>query len=119
MNSDKRDMIRRLNFENLIWIGFIVISILDIYGDELIKKELMYDDKLSGNKAKKLFLNITLFSLLIYIYFLFRNYNDYKKYKNKDYKIRTIGSILVLAGTLCFLYFQVKNNDTSDSLSEL
>src|SRR5699024_2609202 len=107
MNKDTYDMIRRLNFENIIWIIFIVISILDIYGDELIKKQLINNDKISGEKAKKLFLGISIVSIVIYLYFLARNYNDYKKYKNKNYKIRLIASILVFVGTIMLLYFQI------------
>ena len=114
----KEQIIKRLTFENYIWIVFIIISILDIYGDELIKKGIINNNTDPINKANKLFLGITSFSLLIYIYFLIRNYNDYCYYKNNKYKIRLLGSTLVLLGTICFLYFQVTNKDSTDSLSE-
>lgn len=118
--NEKEEMVKRLNFENLIWVIFIVISILDIYGDELIKKEILYNDKISGNKANKLFLGITSFSILIYIYFLIRNYSDCKKNNYEThYEVRLLGSIFVLVGTLCFLYFQIKNTEPNDSLSNV
>ena len=69
MENNTNEIINRLNFENLIWICFIVISALDIYGDELIKKSLKNNDTHCRKKADKLFLGITLFSILIYLYF--------------------------------------------------
>ena len=118
--NEKEEVVKRLNFENLIWISFIIISILDIYGDELIKKEILYNDKKSGDKANKLFLGITYFSILIYIYFLIRNYHDYKKNNHTiHYEVRLIGSVFVLIGTFCFLYFQINNTKPNDSLSNV
>lgn len=118
-NEEIIKTINRLSFENLIWIAFIIISIIDIYGDELIKKSLINNDKNLDKKAKKLFLGILIFSLLIYYYFLCRNYNDYKKHNNKAYKTRFIGSILVFIGTICFLYYQLSINNADESLSEI
>lgn len=119
MNNNLNETIKRLNFENIIWICFIIISILDIYGDELIKKSLKSNDKNCRKKANKLFLGINLFSILIYIYFFIRNYDDYKKYKNESYNVRLIGSIFILTGTICFLYFQLTTLYQNDSPSNV
>lgn len=119
MDKDTIEMVKRLNFENLIWVVFIVISILDIYGDELIKKSLICGDKTSQKKADKLFLTLTAISIPIYIYFLSRNYKDFCKHKNKSYEVRYIGSIFVLIGTLCFLYFQLTTRRQTDSPSNV
>ena len=40
-------------------------------------------------------------------------------YDKEEYKIRLLGSILVLTGTLCFLYFQVKTKNEVDSVSNI
>lgn len=119
MNNNNEEMINRLSFENLIWVAFIIISILDIYGDELIKKNLRYHDQKALKRANRLFLGITIFTILIYIYFLARNYNDYKKYKNQNYEIRLLGSIFILLGSICLLYFQINNNQPTDSPSNI
>ena len=119
MDNNLDNTINRLNFENLIWVCFIIISILDIYGDELIKKSLTSNDTNCRKKANKLFLGINLFSILIYIYFLMRNYNDCKKYNNDSYQVRLIGSILILTGTICFLYFQLTTTYQNDSPSNV
>lgn len=118
-NKEIEQTINRLSFENLIWVVFIIISIFDIYGDELIKKSLINNDKNLDKRAKDIFLILILISILIYFYFLSRNYNDYKKNNNMAYEVRFIGSLLVFIGTLCFLYFQLSTRITTDSLSEI
>ena len=112
--NEQDELIKRLSFENFIWITFIIVSALDIYGDELIKKSVVNNDLKSKDKAENLFLFVALISILLYIYFFYRNYTDYKKYCTNDYKIRLIGSILVLIGTLFLLYFQINNISIDD-----
>lgn len=119
MNNDKINLVKRLDFENIIWICFIIISFSNIYGSKLIKKSILYNDKQAENKANKLFLKLTLLSLIIYIYFFKRNYNDYKKTSTKNFEIRLIGSSLILLGTLCFLYFQLNNPNDEETPSNI
>lgn len=113
--NEKNELIRRLNFENVIWLTFIIVSAIDIYGDELIKRSVLKNDKDAKKKAENLFLFVSLISILVYVYFFYRNYTDYKKYNNKNYLVRLVGSTLVLIGTLCLLYFQL-NSTTGDDL---
>lgn len=119
MNENVESMIKRLNFENFIWVCFIVISVFDIYGDELLKKDLREHDKASTLKANRVFLRVTAFSVLIYIYFLIRNCSDYKKHHTKSYEIRVMGSIFILIGTICLLYFQYTNTRDLDLPSNI
>lgn len=119
MNNDTESMVKRLSFENWIWFIFIIISALDIYGDELLKKSLTGSDKKAQKKAQKIFLGVSIVSILIYIYFLMRNSNDYKKYHNKSYETRLIGSILILVGSICLLYFQLTTMQEIDSPSNV
>lgn len=110
MNSDD-ELIKRLSFENYIWITFIVISLVDIYGDELFKRSIWGNDIEAKRKAKNLFLFVALISILIYVYFFYRNYTDYRKYCNKFYEVRLFGSIFILVGALCLVYFQLYNTE--------
>lgn len=120
MTEEKIKTIQRLSFENYIWVAFIVISALDIYGDELIKKYLRDNDLKADKRAKKIFFYIIIVTLVIYIYFLIRNYADWRKHQDDDaYQIRFLGSIFVIVGTLCFLYFQLKTANPTDSLSNV
>ena len=116
---DQEETIRRLNFENWIWVTFIVVSALDIYGDELIKKSITENDKEAQTKSENLFIFLSLFSVLVYIYFLYRNYSDYKKYHNELYEIRLIASGIILLGSILLLYFQLNVNNNDDLPSNI
>lgn len=119
MNEDVEKTIKRLNFENFLWFLFIIVAVLDIYGDELIKKDLRYNDKKSTVRANRVFLGALFVAVLIYFYFLIRNYSDYQKHHDESHEIRLIGSILLLAGTICLIYFQLKNINPTDSPSNV
>lgn len=120
MTKETEEMIKRLSFENYIWVIFIIISILDIYGDELIKKYLKYNDLESDKKAKKIFFYVSIVTIIIYIYFILRNYKDFQTHEYNDlYKIRLFGSILILVGTVCLFYFQIKTTVITDSPSNV
>lgn len=118
MNIDEQ--IKKLNIENLIWVINIAISIFNIYGDELIKDSIRKKDMRKDLLAKKVFSIILIVTLIIYIYFFKRNYNDLEKHKtDKKYKVRLLGSVFAIASILCFLYFQLKSRTVSDSLSNV
>lgn len=109
MNTSDDELIRRLSFENFIWLTFIIVSVIDIYGDELIKRSVRENDEKSKKRAENLFLLVALVSILVYVYFFYRNYTDYQKHCNKYYEIRLFGSVFILVGTLCLVYFQLYN----------
>ena len=108
MNTND-DLITRLNFENLIWVTFIILSLIDIYADELIKKGVNENNEELQNNAQYIFLGVSLISILIYIYFFYRNYSDYKNNMTKCNEIKLFGSSLILIGCFCLLYFQLYN----------
>lgn len=115
---DEEETIRRLSFENWVWFAFIVASAIDIYGDELIKKGIREHNAESQKRAENLFLFVILLSILIYVYFFYRNYKDYKKYHNDLYYERLVASAFILLGTIMLLYFQlnVSNKNNQDNL---
>ena len=110
--------INRLNFENIIWIIFAILSIANIIGDNNEKHFLQtYNHDYKDNANHIFELTIT-FTLIIYIYFLMRNYNAFSKcsYKEKSlYAIKVLGSSFLIAGSICLLYFQFKQKDFNDS----
>ncbi len=102
-----------LNFEDFLLIVFIALSLLNIYGNYNSKLYQKTNDsyyKYYSNKIFKFTLSIT---LLIYIYFFYRNYTAYQKVSDKEkklYSIKVFGTIFLITGILCLLYFQ--NNET-------
>ena len=109
MNTDEK--IRRLNFEDFLLTIFICLSILNIIGDNYEKKYLKTFNiyyKANANKIFDFTLSIT---ILIYLYFVIRNYNSYKNIEENNkklYSIKLFGSILIIVGDICLLYFQKK-----------
>lgn len=118
--NDNKKRIERLTIENYIWAIYIVIAFLNIYGDELVKKNLRFNDEVANKKALNLFRKIIIANIVIYLYFLGRNYIELKENNyDKKHLIRFVGSILVFVGTLCFFYFQSSISTEDDSLSNI
>ena len=80
LNND----LERLDFENIIWIIFIVLAILNISGDNLLKDFIVTNDKSEESYANKIFLFVLVISLFIYIYFFIRNYNAFEKVSDNE-----------------------------------
>lgn len=118
--NDKAKLIKRLNFENWIWVIYIVIGLFSIYGDELIKKSVLYGDRESEQLATNIFSIILVVTLIIYLYFLVRNYSDLERHRNNDaYQIRFLGSLFIFIGILFFLYFQLKTSNDNGMPSRI
>ena len=105
--------IKRLNFEDIIWIVFIVLSILNIVGNDNQKKYVVSNKQCYEDRANNISIFVLTTLFFVYLYFFYRNYN---MYNNKDNpsdvdRIKVIGSFLFMVGTLCLLYFQVNSND--------
>lgn len=110
LNND----LERLDFENIIWIIFIVLAILNILGDNLLKDFIVTNDKIEESYANKIFLFVLVISLFIYIYFFIRNYNAFEKASDNEknlFAIKLLGSALLIAGIICLIYFQSKQVD--------
>ena len=110
MNSREFDDIKRLDFEDFLWIVNIVLSVLNIFGDNCDKNYLKTHDDNWKHNASKIFKITVIVSLFIYLYFFIRNYHDYEKCSENDknlYLIRLFSSVFFITGTLCLLYFQL------------
>lgn len=109
-NKDTYEKIKRLNFEDLLCIIFIIISILNISANNMQKKYVQTKKEELFKKSNKIFEITITITLIIYIYYFIRNISAYKKSNNKeDYMIKLLGSSFMIAGVLCLLYFQNKN----------
>lgn len=114
MNNNVFDEIKRLNFEDLLWIVFIITSILNIWGNDYQKKYVISNDNYYEDKANNIYIFILIIVLFLYLYFFNRNYKMYKSKMNEattEDLIKVMGSIFFIIGTLCLLYFQVNSNN--------
>lgn len=112
--SNEMNEIKRLNFENLLWIVFGILCFMNVYGDEL-EKEYVYTHSNVYEKDSNDVFTFTLFvTFFIYIYFFLRNSNSYKKASLEDkslYQVKVLGSIFLIAGIICLIYFQMNNEN--------
>ncbi len=115
--------IKQLNIEKGLFIVFILISIVSIYADTLQQYYIKTNNLNYNKRAKNLFITTLIITLIIYSYFLYRNYNQLKDamINNKNVfnnSIRVFGSILIVVATLCFIYFQL-NSASETGISEI
>lgn len=108
------DDIKRLNFENYIWIVFAILAFLNIFGDNLQKKFIRTNNKELEDKANSIFLFVLIVSFIIYIYFFYRNYRAFLRISEEEkglFLVKLTGSALLIAGILALIYFQVNQKD--------
>ena len=107
------DELERLNFEDYIWIIFIILSILNIVCNKYQKEYVIRNNDRYEDVAKKISIIVLIVLFFIYLYFFLRNYNMYnsKVDATKEDFIKLVGSLLFVIGTFCLLYFQVNSSD--------
>ncbi len=108
--------IEQIDFEKIIWIAIAISALLTLYADSLQKKYLLYNDINDQLTAKQIYFILLIVSIIIYTYFLIRNYSDLQEYKNTKkeelYNLRFIASLLFVIGTILLLYFQLNIEDS-------
>lgn len=112
-NEKAIEEIRRLNFEDLLWVLFVFLSIANIFGDYNEKEFLKTNDPDFKTKANNIFEITLVVTFFIYIYFLVRNYRAYQNASSENknlYLIKTLGSSFLIAGIVLLIYFQFKQS---------
>lgn len=112
-NTKILDELKRLKFEDFLWITFAILCIINVYGDYNDKEFLITKNKIYKDKSNNIFEITLIVTFLIYLYFLKRNYKFYKKadFKDKElYSIKVLGSVFLLMGVICLIYFQTNQS---------
>ena len=121
MNSNER--FNSIILDEVILAIFIFLNILNFYADEL-EKDCLFNFNFNEFKLSKNIIILTLsVTLIIYLYFLYANYKDMIKNKNNSdsyiFETRFVGSVFVVIGLSCFLYFRIKTrNNTQNFMIE-
>ena len=92
------DDIRRLNFEDYVWIVFVFLCFLNIYGNQLEKIFLRTNNPYFQRKSNSYYIIALVIVFLIYSYFITRNLYQFHKASPQDkalYSIKVLGSILL------------------------
>ena len=112
MNYINEKRISELIIDEGIWIIFIILSILNITGDECEKKHCYNNSIEDKIRAKEIFKFTVFVSFLIYSYLAYKNCSKYRddKINNKNSNlsgIRCISSLLVVVASVLSLSVQV------------
>lgn len=114
MSNNVKSEIDRLNFEDLLWIIFIFLSIMNIVGNYFQKEYVVTNYQYYEDKASNVSIFVLIILVFVYLYFFTRNCN---MYNNKGINVTTtdlvkvIGSLFFVIGAICLLYFQVNSDD--------
>jgi membrane protease YdiL (CAAX protease family) len=122
--QDKKDKIKQIDIENVIWLIYIGIIFLSWYSNYYEKKYYLTND-LESKKIYKDILTFVFFVLLIvYVYFTESSYKDLKKLKPTDTKekqkfttLSFIASSLVLISGIIFLYISIEDKNLDVELA--
>lgn len=109
MNNNIIEELKRLWFEDLLWIIFGILCFINVYGDNIQEKNLYINSSVLEKKSNDVFTFTLIITFLIYIYFFIRNYNSYKNASNEQkrlYTLKILGSSFLIAGVICLIYFQ-------------
>lgn len=114
MNEKDIERANELVIDEWIWVLFIILSALNISGDELEKKYCYNHIDKEKIRAKNIFTLTVFSSFLIYFYLAYKNCNKYHnaKLNNQDTTListRCIASILVVIASFLFLNAQLKD----------
>lgn len=111
--SNKEKEIRRLNFEDILWIIFILLSILNITSNDYQKKYVISNHQQYEDNANKISIFVLTVLVFIYLYFFIRNNNMYNNKDNptKEDFVKLLGSLFFIIGALCLLYFQINSEN--------
>lgn len=119
MNKSEKDKLMELKIDEWIWIIFIILSALNIFGDEYEKDFYLCHDIYKDGIAKKIFTFTVFVSFLIYCYLAYQRYCDIKvrrqmgQYSSLN-ELRFVGNILVVISSFIFLYYQLETTSASN-----
>ena len=104
--------LNRLNFEDWLFIIIITLSLVNIFSDWLQKKYLETNNREYLKESSIIFTITLIITVFVYLYFVKRNYNLYKDSSPENitiYKIKLLGSILLVIGVILLIYFQIND----------
>ena len=116
--EDTLDRLKEIKIEDYIWIVYIGIIILSYYSNSLEEDYLINNNQISKDKYRNILITIFSILILIYFYFMVDAYNSYKKDpSNNLLYLSLIASILIFISGLIFLYIAIKDEDLNVELA--
>ena len=122
--NEKKELLKKIEIENIIWIIYIGIIFLRLYGNKFEKHYIIYNDNYSKEKYRKNTILIFSIAVIIYLYFFIDSYKDVSKLKITDSKkkkdlnqLSLLGTTLILISGIIFLYIAIVDKDLDVELA--
>lgn len=124
MSKETEERLKQIKAENYVWIIYIFLIILCFISNYYEKDYFITNNQISKEKYRNILIFIFSVALLVYTYFLYDSYKDYKNLsiydnkKKKDFtKYSLIGSILIFIAGAIFLYIAINDQDIEAELA--
>lgn len=124
MSKETEERLKQIKVENYVWVIYIFLIILCFISNYYEKNYFLTNNQISKEKYRNILIFIFSVALLVYTYFLYDSYKDYKNlsiYDNKKKKDFTeyslIGSILIFIAGAIFLYIAINDQDIEAELA--
>jgi len=124
MSKETEERLKQIEKENYVWIIYIFLIILCFISNYYEKNYFLTNNQISKEKYRNILIFIFSVALLVYTYFLYDSYKDYKNLsiynnkKKKDFtKYSLIGSILIFIAGAIFLYIAINDQDIEVELA--
>lgn len=116
MTERDQERVNELVIDEWIWVVFIILSVLNITGDEIEKHYCYNHEQKDKERSRKIFKLTVFVSLLIYIYLAYKNCRKYNIAINTGQdtsiiSIRRFASLLVVIASSLLLYAQFKDSE--------
>lgn len=124
MSKETEERLKQIKAENYVWVIYIFLIILCFISNYYEKNYFLTNNQISKEKYRNILIFIFSVALLVYTYFLYDSYKDYKNLsiydnkKKKDFtKYSLIGSILIFIAGAIFLYIALNDQDIEVELA--
>ena len=124
MDNDTIRRIKEIEFEDMVFVIFIVIIIMSYIANDFEKKYFVYKDE--GDKESYYYLQIIIFLIIVVIniYYVLANLKEVSNlswndsYKRRKYaKLDLIASISALVATSIILYIAISDKDIESEIT--
>lgn len=122
--KELNDKLKQIKIEDYIWVIYIGIIFLSWYSNSLERDYYIFNDLLSKEKYRQTLITIFSILLVVYFYFLKGSINDINNLKKTDSDkkkyliyLSFIASLLIFISGIIFLYIAYKDKDINVELA--
>lgn len=122
--NDINNKLKQIKIEDYIWVIYVGIIFLSWYSNELERNYYIFNDLISKDKYRKIIITIFTILIVVYFYFFKSSYEDFINLKESDSTLKKelvslsfIASFLILISGIIFLYIALKDNSLDVELA--